>query len=140
MKKNLLLFAILLCFSAANSQNEPWKTSQVMATKTLAEKIKTDDKNLPVIFNVGPMENIKGAIAIGAVTSEKGMNQLKLTAQTITKSKSVVVYCGCCSYANCPNIRPAFKALQDMGFKSVFVLDIPEGIKPDWVAKDYPMN
>jgi hypothetical protein len=40
-----------------------------MSTVDLSTKIKTNAKDKPLIFNVGPMENIKGAIGVGAATN-----------------------------------------------------------------------
>ncbi len=52
----------------------------------------------------------------------------------------VVVYCGCCTAQNCPNIRPSFAYLKEQGFTNVRLLDIETGLYPDWVDKGYPME
>jgi hypothetical protein len=140
--KTIMLSAVAVFFTLSSfvQQPDPWKKEQVMPTKELAEKIQSNSKDLPVIFNVGPMENIKTAIKIGNTDADEGIKKLISTVSAMKKSSKIVVYCGCCSYANCPNIRPAFKKLQELGFKNVKVLDIPEGLKPDWVAKEYPVE
>lgn len=141
MKTITLTLAItLLLLSSFIQQPEPWTKQQIMPTKELAEKIQNNAKDLPVIFNVGPMENIKTAIKTGNTDEDEGIKKLTASVSAMKKSSKIVIYCGCCSYANCPNIRPAFKKLQELGFKNVKVLDIPEGLKPDWVAKDYPVE
>jgi hypothetical protein len=38
----------------------------------------------------------------------------------------------------CPNIRPAFAALHEMGFTKVRVVSIPTNFKTDWIDKGYP--
>jgi hypothetical protein len=38
----------------------------------------------------------------------------------------------------CPNIRPAYRALRDMGFQHVRVLNIPTNMHEDWFGKGYP--
>jgi thiosulfate/3-mercaptopyruvate sulfurtransferase len=140
MKK--IYSTLMAIFIIANSlaQQNPWKKEQIMLTKDLAAKIQNKSKDTPVILNVGPMENIKTAVKVGATNTTAGMNNLKSIVAGIDKNKEIVIYCGCCSYDNCPNIRPAFQMLQELGFKKVKVLDIPEGIKPDWVAKNYPIE
>lgn len=140
--KTIVISAIAVFFALSSfvQQEDPWKKEQIIPTKELAEKIQNHSKDLPIIINVGPMENIKTAIAVGATGTEEGINKLTKTISTLKKTDKIVIYCGCCSYANCPNIRPAFKKLQESGFKNVKVLDIPEGIKPDWVAKGYPVE
>jgi hypothetical protein len=50
----------------------------------------------------------------------------------------VIIYCGCCPFDKCPNIRPAFAALKEMGFKNARLLDLPKNIKADWLDKNYP--
>ena len=122
------------------SQAPLWTKEQLMPTKDLAEKIKTNAKDKPIILNVGPMELIKGAVDVGRATSVTGIEKIKSTVAMENKNKVVVVYCGCCSYASCPNIKPAYDALISAGFKNAKVLELPEGIKPDWVAKGYPVE
>jgi hypothetical protein len=137
------LLSLLLAFSgilSAYSQAPAWKKEQLMPTKELSDKIQTNAKDKPVVFNVGPMENIKTAVFVGRATSATCVEKMKSTLAMENKTKAVVVYCGCCSYASCPNIRPAYDALIAAGFKNTKVLELPEGIKPDWVAKGYPME
>jgi rhodanese-related sulfurtransferase len=140
MKKILTLAAFTLCVAFASAQQNEWKKEQLMPTAEMAEKIKTNPKDKPLLFNVGPMENIKGAVFVGRGTSVSSIDKMKGTLSMENKNRTVVVYCGCCSYASCPNIKPAFDALVSLGFKNAKVLDLPEGIKPDWVAKGYPME
>jgi thiosulfate/3-mercaptopyruvate sulfurtransferase len=140
MKTLIITLSAILSFSQSFAQQDPWKKEQVMPTATLASKIQSKSKDLPFIINVGPMGNIKTAISIGSANTEAGIGKLKLTAASLDKNKTVVLYCGCCTYSNCPNIRPAFKELESLGFKNVKVLNIPEGLTPDWIGKGYPME
>jgi thiosulfate/3-mercaptopyruvate sulfurtransferase len=68
------------------------------------------------------------------------MKKLKFETSKIATDKEIVVYCGCCSSDNCPNIRPAIKHLNDNGYKKAKVLNIPTGIKEDWVQKGFPVE
>jgi hypothetical protein len=138
--KKLVTVAFLFTSLIFASAQTLWKKEQLMPTKDLAEKIKTNAKDLPLIFNVGPMEQIKTAKSIGLGTSISAMEKLKSSLSMESKARTVVVYCGCCSYENCPNIKPAYDALIAAGFKNAKVLELPEGIKPDWVAKGFPMQ
>jgi thiosulfate/3-mercaptopyruvate sulfurtransferase len=135
------IFTLLLIGSglfSAYAQTPTWKKEQLMPTKELADKITTNAKDKPLIFNVGPMENIKGAQLVGAATNATFSDKILSYLTMESKTKAVVVYCGCCSYSSCPNIRPAYDILLAQGFKNTKVLELPEGIKPDWVAKGYP--
>jgi len=140
MKKLAILFFVLAGTLVSYSQTPLWSKEQLMPTKDLADKINTNAKDKPLILNVGPMELIKGAVDVGRATSVTGIEKIKSTLAMENKNKVVVVYCGCCSYASCPNIKPAYDAVISAGFKNAKVLELPEGIKPDWVAKDYPME
>lgn len=135
------IFTLLLITSglvSSYAQAPVWKKEQLMPTKELADKITTNAKDKPLIFNVGPMENIKGAQAVGAATNATFSTKILSYLTMESKTKPVVVYCGCCSYSSCPNIKPAYDILLAQGFKNTKVLELPEGIKPDWVAKGYP--
>lgn len=140
MKKIITFLFVLAGTLVSFSQAPLWTKEQLMPTKDLAEKIKTNAKDKPIILNVGPMELIKGAVDVGRATSVTGIEKIKSTVAMENKNKVVVVYCGCCSYASCPNIKPAYDALISAGFKNTKVLELPEGIKPDWVAKGYPVE
>jgi len=136
------IFTLLLIFVSVFSfaQQTIWSKDQLMPAKDLAEKIKSNAKDKPIILNVGPMDQIKTAVFVGRGTSVTGIEKIKSTVAMENKSSVVVIYCGCCSYASCPNIKPAYDALISAGFKNTKVLDLPVGLAPDWVAKGYPME
>lgn len=133
----LLIPASLLLF--AFMQQEPVKKENLMAPKELANKLNDPKAVKPVVYNVGTVDQIKSAISAGPVNTDAGFKKFRYEVSKISKDQEVVVYCGCCTSSNCPNIRPAFKYLVDQGFKKAKILDIPTGIKEDWVQKDYPM-
>jgi len=54
------------------------------------------------------------------------------------KDREILLYCGCCPWEKCPNIRPAFAALHEMGFSKVRVMVVPKDFKTDWDDKGYP--
>jgi thiosulfate/3-mercaptopyruvate sulfurtransferase len=139
MKKIFLFIPfLLLCFAFV--QQEAIKKQDLMDPKELAQKLNDPKAIKPVIYNVGTVDQIKTAINTGAVSTEPGFKKFRYEVSKITKDKEVVVYCGCCTSSNCPNIRPAHKYLVDNGFKKAKILDIPTGIKEDWVQKDYPLE
>ena len=109
-----LITAAVLTLTSFIQQQDPWKKEQIISTKDLAAKIQNNSKDLPVIINVGPMENIKTAIKVGNADSDEGIKKLTTTVSGMKKTSKMVIYCGCCSYANCPNIRPAFNKLQEL--------------------------
>ncbi len=135
------LFIVAFTVLTANiTLAQTWKKEQIMPAAELAAKINAPSGDKPMIFNVGPMDNIKTARFVGKGTSVTAIDKMKQELSMEAKTKAVVIYCGCCSFASCPNIKPAYDALVAAGFKNTKVLEIPEGIKPDWVAKGYPME
>jgi thiosulfate/3-mercaptopyruvate sulfurtransferase len=143
MKSIATAIAIIALFTLSftyRQTTDPWKPAQVMKTADLA-KILNDPKAVkPVIINVGPMGSIKGAVTTGAANSPEGLQKFKTEVTKYKKDQVIVIYCGCCSMQNCPNIRETFMHLQKEGFKNPRVLDIPTGLTEDWSGKGYPMD
>jgi thiosulfate/3-mercaptopyruvate sulfurtransferase len=58
--------------------------------------------------------------------------------KSLPHDKLIVLYCGCCPWGHCPNVRPAYHQLNAMGFNHVKVLYIANNFGTDWVDKGYP--
>jgi hypothetical protein len=140
MKKYILILLPISILLFSFIKQDPLKKEQLIQPQELANQINNPKAIKPIIFNVGPVDQIKGAINIGAVNSEEGMKKFKFEVSKVFPDKEVVVYCGCCTSDNCPNIRPAIKYLNENGFKKAKVLNIPVGIKEDWVQKGFPLE
>ena len=149
MKKTVLLLIIALflglsiSFAISKINNvdagaEPWQPEQLMEPALLAKKLASTEKH-PIIFNIGPSGIIKEAIDIGPGQEKANIEKLKKELVKLDKSSEVVVYCGCCPFKNCPNIRPAFEVLNSAGLKNSFLLNLPKNLRVDWIAKGYPM-
>lgn len=97
----------------------------------------------PLILQVGPRSmfdqaHILGAEYVGAAANEAGLHTLRDRVQTVSKDRWIVLYCGCCPWDRCPNIRPAFHQLQALGFTHVQALYLPNNFGADWVDKGFP--
>lgn len=119
---------------------EPWKESQLLDPAALAKVISDPAAHKPLIFSVGPGADIKGSIEIGPAQDAANLQKLRSALSKIDRNEDVVLVCGCCPFANCPNIRPAFKLLNNMNFTRLKLLDLPHNLKVDWISKGYPMN
>lgn len=119
---------------------DPWARTDLMAPATLAGMIKNPKATKPVIFNIGVVENIKSARNLGGASEKENLERFKKALSSIPKTSTVVVYCGCCPFDRCPNIRPAFTALKDAGFRNGKLLNLPTNIKTDWISKGYPVE
>lgn len=91
----------------------------------------------PVLFKAG---HIPGAIPVGPTSDSSGAVKLKVELQKIAKDKRIILYCGCCPWKNCPNVRPAYTVAHDMGFRNVEVLYLPNNFKIDWMKKGFPVE
>ena len=94
----------------------------------------------PVIFNIGSVQQIKGAIAIGSATVQENLDKLKEQMAKSPRDKEVIIYCGCCPFRRCPNLQPAFELLKKMKFTNVKLLNLPTSLNEDWISKGYPME
>jgi hypothetical protein len=82
--------------------------------------------------------HIPGAKYAGPASESSGLQALKDAVQALPREQPIVLYCGCCPWTHCPNIRPAFKAVHDLGFRNVRLLIIPQNFHDDWTAKGLP--
>jgi thiosulfate/3-mercaptopyruvate sulfurtransferase len=94
----------------------------------------------PIIFNIGSAEQIKGAVEIGPVGKKANLEKFKEQLGKLHKDKEIIVYCGCCPLARCPNIKPAADLLEKMRFTNAKLLKLTTGLKEDWIGKGYPVE
>ena len=119
--------------------SNPWSAGELFEPSLLAEEIKAGATNTPLILNIGAVEDIKGAKHIGAVSNAENLEKLRKAVNGLPKNTPIVIYCGCCPFAKCPNIRPAFAELKKSGFTEVKLLNLPVNLKTNWIAKGYPL-
>jgi len=136
---HLLTLLLLSGNIACGQSKEPWTQEQLLPTATLAERINNNQTDNLLILNIGPDAVIKGSVDIGPAQEKESISKLKAYLKDVKKDKEVVIYCGCCPFSRCPNIRPAFRTLTEMGFKNARLLDIPQNIRVDWISKKYPL-
>jgi len=137
----------LLIPLALMSQNssDPWPASSVLEPPALAKLLTAPAGKPPAIFAVAfPVlynsKHLPHAVFAGPGSKPEGIEALKKAAAGLPKDADIVLYCGCCPMTQCPNIRPAYRALQEMGFTHIRVLDIPTNMATDWFGKGYPFE
>jgi len=141
----ILLFVFTSSAFAVNlfspqGNNEPWTPQQLLSPADLAKALNNPNLAQPIVFCVGPQAIIKGSIEIGPAMKKENLEKLKLKLDKLPKNASIVIYCGCCPYDRCPNIRPALVLLGSMQFKNYKLLDLPRNVKVDWIDPGYPVN
>ncbi|MDE3199192.1 MAG: rhodanese-like domain-containing protein [Acidobacteriota bacterium] len=130
----------LLFLSAVLTAGDPWTANDLMQPKDVAAHLKG-----PLVLQVGfnvlyRAAHIAGTQYAGPGSKAEGIDLLKKTVANEPHNREIILYCGCCPWEKCPNIRPAFAALHDMGFTHVKVMVVPENLKADWIDKGYPTD
>jgi thiosulfate/3-mercaptopyruvate sulfurtransferase len=118
-------------------------TSSLMPPSQLNSKMGEVQSGKLVLIHVGfrvmyEMAHIPGSTYAGSASTPEGVAELREFAAKLPHDQQIVIYCGCCPWSHCPNIRPAFETLKQMGFSNLKALDIPERFGDDWTAKGYP--
>lgn len=145
MKRHTYAFAALaflllgLTGLLATSRDEPWRPDQLMEPADLAATIADSKAKQPLIISVGPAPTIKTSLEAGPAGKPEGLAKLDSILKNVDRNQTVVVYCGCCPFAKCPNVRPAMTKLNTMGFKQAKLLNLSTNVKVDWIDKGYPV-
>lgn len=97
----------------------------------------------PAVFHVGfnvlyRSKHIPGSIYAGPAAKPEGIALLKAEVEKLPRNREIVIYCGCCPWDHCPNVRPAMELLKQMGFTKVKALYVPDNFKVDWMDHGYP--
>jgi hypothetical protein len=116
-----------------------WEKNQVIEPAALVSLLKLPNAKKPPIYNIGFVSDIPGSKNLGAARDNKGLDNLKKAVKGVSKSSLVVIYCGCCPFEHCPNVRPAYNLLKNMGYKNTKILNLPTSLKADWIDKGYPL-
>src|ERR1039458_2658700 len=94
----------------------------------------------PGMIHVGPnvlyrSKHVPGAVYAGPGSTAAGLEMLRAEAGKLARDREVLVYCGCCPWERCPNVKPAMALLQEMGFTKVKALHLETGFKVDWIDR-----
>jgi thiosulfate/3-mercaptopyruvate sulfurtransferase len=99
----------------------------------------------PIIIHVGPNvlyrgKHIPGAVYAGPASRPEGLELLKQAVDRLPRDTEIILYCGCCPWGNCPNVKPAMALLQEMGFTHAKAMYVETGFGRDWTDKGYPVE
>jgi thiosulfate/3-mercaptopyruvate sulfurtransferase len=141
----LAAFGLLAAGFAGAFPSDPWTEEQTVEPAQLAQELHLEKDPYVTVIYVGVRTlynggHIPGAVFYGPGSTEQGIVDLKKYAATLPKISDVILYCGCCPLEKCPNLRPAFSALREMGFARLRVLILPTSFNVDWVEKGYPVQ
>jgi len=142
----LTVAAILLVSGSSVVANQAGAipTSRLTNPDELVKVLQSSKGEKPLMIQVGSHvlyaeAHIPGSEYIGPASNESGLQQLRKRVESLPRSKFIVIYCGCCPWSHCPNVKPADDVLRAMGFTNVKVLYIADNFGADWVNKGYPV-
>lgn len=130
----------MLLTACSSAGSEPWNAAQLMPPGELAAMIGDPDAAEPMIVCIGPGALIKGSVDVGQTGEEQNLEKLRQLLSRESRDKEIVIYCGCCPFEKCPNIRPAFSLLNEMGFTNHKLLNLATNLKTDWIDHGYPVK
>jgi hypothetical protein len=158
--KNIILYFVFFCCNSYIIAQSPGYLNQrhsglnypTIECSELDVKIKV--KKSPIILFCGDVsekdkresaynnKKISGSLPMGSVDAKgewkiRMRNALSKAKLNNNFSKEIVVYCGCCSSDNCPNVEPVILELKRLGYQNVKGLYFFEGYLPDWAGKKY---
>ncbi len=124
---------------------DPWTIKNVIIVDELVSLLKKQGAGEVYIYHVGfnnhyAKGHVKGALYARPASKEEGLQKLESSIKDLPLDKEIILYCGCCDWIDCPNIRPAFETVNKMGFKNVKVLYLPDNFTVDWMNKGLPVE
>lgn len=137
---SIALIALAFKNFSVQQGKENWTEKQLMESSELAKILNDPKAPKPIMYSIGPGGNIKGSIEMGAAQEKENLDRLKAELNKLAKDTDIVIFCGCCPFKDCPNIRPAFKLFNEMKFTNHKLLNLSHNLKVDWIDKGYPMN
>jgi hypothetical protein len=139
-----ILIALPVSFAADGGQASSIPAASLMQPAELAKILQGSASEKPLIIQVGSRvlyeeAHIPGSEYIGPTSSPEGREKLRQRLQAVSRGKVVVLYCGCCPWSHCPNVKPAWDLIQSLAFSKAKVLYIANNFGSDWVDKGYPV-
>ncbi|HLY16764.1 MAG TPA: rhodanese-like domain-containing protein [Bryobacteraceae bacterium] len=134
-------FLLLAVICLGQDPVDPWAKGELMEPAALAAELHSSKP--PVILCTAftalyRSKRLPHALEAGPAFKPEGIALLKKAVENLPKDADLVLYCGCCPMVKCPNIRPAYRVLRELGFQHVRVLNIETNMHENWFNKGYP--
>jgi thiosulfate/3-mercaptopyruvate sulfurtransferase len=119
--------------------------SELIQPEELVTILRSPKAPKPLLLYVGfhmlyVQAHIPGSEFIGPGSNDAGIQQLRKRVAGLPRNKFIVIYCGCCPWNHCPNVKPAYDALRAMGFTRAKVLYIANNFGANWASRGYPVT
>jgi hypothetical protein len=137
--------ALGACKGSGSEAGTNVELGPMVAPADLAGRIEDARAGRVAVLYVGPEElfargRVPGAQKLPPVERDEGRRALARVLSETPAGTEIVVYCGCCPYASCPNVRPASAEIRASGRTNARFLDLPTSFKKDWVEQGYPVD
>lgn len=143
---SLLMACMLLV--AANAALAAKPAESIPAAKLVqpadwAARVKDGSAARTLTLHVGfktmfDQAHIPGSEYAGPGNTGAGLQVLRDRVAGLAKDAPILIYCGCCPWARCPNMAAAHDVLVELGFTNVKAMIINDNFGTDWVDKGYP--
>ena len=122
-----------------------WGAAPLTDADLLQPQQVSQNLSVPLVIQIGfealyHAAHVKGSVYAGPASTPEGLDALKKAVAGQPRMLEIILYCGCCPWDKCPNIRPAFTLLHDMGYTNVKAMMVPTNLKTDWIDKGYPTD
>ena len=126
-------------------ENSAIPAARLLQPEQLVQILHSSSGEKPLILQVGShlfyaQAHIPGSEYAGAAGGHSGLLALRERVKNLDRSEFLLIYCGCCPWNKCPNIRPAYQQLISMGFTRVKVLYLANNFGTNWVSMGYPVE
>ena len=140
----ILMAAATLASIQAAGQATSIPAARQIGPEELMKLLQGPVKGKPLLIQVGShvlysQAHIPGSEYIGPASNDAGLQQLRKRVESLSRTKFIVLYCGCCPWSHCPNVKPADDALHSMGFRNVKVLYLANNFGADWANRGFPV-
>jgi thiosulfate/3-mercaptopyruvate sulfurtransferase len=142
---NVAAFVLVSLTAMFAYQASSIPASQLLNPDELVKILQAPQGGKPLVIQVGShvlyqQAHIPGSEYLGPASSESGLQRLSKRVEPLPRNSFIVIYCGCCPWSHCPNVKPASDRLRAMGFTNVKVLYIADNFGANWVDKGYPTS
>ncbi len=140
----LAISSLLIASAAFAFQASTIADSHLIKPEDLAKILQSPKAEKPLLIHVGfhvlyVQGHIPGSQYFGPASDSAALEKLRKRVESLPRNKFIVLYCGCCPWNHCPNLKPADDALRALGFTNVKALYLADNISTNWRDKGYPV-
>ena len=122
-----------------------WSDGEFIDSKTLVGRLDQAKAGKLLILHVGfnvlyRSKHIPYSLYVGPGNRQDGVEALTRAVAGKPKTTEIVIYCGCCPWSHCPNMRPAMDTLKALGYSRVKALMLGTNFSEDWIQLGYPVE